>query len=273
MTWAGVSEFLRNAAVIVGLRVVGVLLGAILLSALLRRAVGRVETRISLQGTGARHAQRTRTLTKVLTSAGIVTIWLIAVLTALGAIPGFELGPLLAGLGIGGLAIGFGAQNLVRDVVTGFFVLLEDQYGIGDIVEINKQASGTVEQLTLRLTGLRDVDGTIHYFPNGAITQVSNRSKDWAGVLIDVKVGPDEDLGRARRALEAAARAIADDPEVGPHLLQTPTVLGVEAVEDDAVALRLSAQATPGSAPDLRRVIRERIKVALDAEGIEFSTT
>ncbi|MDQ3645507.1 MAG: mechanosensitive ion channel family protein [Actinomycetota bacterium] len=272
MAWDEIADFLRNAAVLIGLRVVGVILGAVLLTALLRRAVRKVETRIALQGAGARHAQRTRTLTKVLTSAGIVAIWVIALLTALGAM-NFELAPVLAGLGIGGLAIGFGAQSLVRDVVSGFFILLEDQYGIGDIIEVNKLASGTVEQLTLRLTGVRDIDGTIHYFSNGAITQVSNRSKDWSGVLIDVRVGSDQDLGRVRDLLQRVAEQLGGDEELSADLLDQPVVLGVEAIEDKDVALRLSAQVKPGRQHDAMREMRARIKSAFDAEGIAFTTT
>ncbi|MDQ4025948.1 MAG: mechanosensitive ion channel family protein, partial [Actinomycetota bacterium] len=213
-----------------------------------------------------------RTLTKVLTSAGVVTIWVLTILTVLGTIPHIDVGPLIAGLGIGGVAIGFGAQSLVRDIVTGFFILLEDQYGIGDIVEVNKSFSGTVEQLTLRLTGLRDIDGTLHYISNGNITQVSNRSKDWSGVLVDVKVAYDSDLARVRDVLEGLARQLKKDERIADDLLELPAVLGVEAVEDEDVVLRLSAQVKPGRQLEIGRLIRERIKAAFDEATIEVQT-
>ncbi len=273
MTWDEIAAWLREDAVLVGLRVLGVVLGAIVLTGLLRRAVKRVEVKAARSGAGVRAVQRTRTLTRVLSSAGIVTIWLLAILTILGTIPGFNLGPLLAGLGIGGLAIGFGAQSLVRDVVTGFFILLEDQYGIGDIVEINRTTAGTVEQLTLRLTGLRDVDGTVHYLSNGNITQVSNRSKDWTAVLIDVKVAYDEDLGRVRAVLERLAREMKDDPALGTELLDVPAVLGVEALGDKDVVVRVTAQVKPGVQAEVARVLRERIKTRFDAEKIDTTTS
>lgn len=272
------TEWIRAPATLVGLRVLGILLAAILLSALLRRAVGRVETRMAKQGEAKpgeteRAAQRTRTLTRVLTSAGIVTIWVIAILTIIGSIPGIDIAPLLAGLGIGGLALGFGAQNLVKDIVSGFFLLLEDQYGIGDIVELNKAVSGTVETLTLRVTGLRDIDGSMHYISNGNITQVSNRSKDWSGVIVDVKVGYEQDLGRVREVLQGVGQDLNVDPTVGPLLLHPPAVLGVEALEDNEVVVRLSAQVKAGQQFEVGRVMRERIKAAFDAAHIDVTTS
>lgn len=273
MSWETLGNWVAEDAVIVGLRVAGILVGAVVLSALLRRAVRRVEKRISTGDAEARTVQRTRTLTRVITSAGIVTIWVLAVLMMLGVIPGFNLGPLLAGLGIGGLAIGFGAQSLVRDVVSGFFILLEDQYGIGDIIEVNKTTSGTVELLTLRLTGLRDVDGTVHYFSNGFITQVSNRSKDWAAVLIDVRVAYDADISKVRKLLEKIATDFKKDTKLGPELLAVPAVLGVEALEDKDVVLRMSAQVKPSSRVEVARRLREKIIAAFDRAKIDIRAT
>src|ERR671918_1471671 len=176
MSWDKFVEWLgENQQQIIGsgLRIVAVLVGAFLLSRFLRRIVGRVETKVSEHTTPMRTLQRTQTLTKVLSSAGIVVIWIVSIFYVLGEL-NFNLAPLLAGVGIVGLAVGFGAQKLVRDVVTGFFILLEDQYGVGDIIMINQIATGNVEQLTLRITGLRDLDGTIHYMSNGSITHVAN---------------------------------------------------------------------------------------------------
>lgn len=199
-----------------------------------------------------------------MTSAGIVTIWIMALLTVLGTIP-IDLAPLLAGLGIGGLAVGFGAQSLVRDVVSGFFILLEDQYGIGDLVQINQGPAGggptgRVEQLTLRITGLRDTDGSLHYIPNGSIINVANRSKDWSGFAMDVAVPIDADLDQARSILAAQAASAREDETFGSDLLGQPQVLGIEAIEEEVVRLRLMVETRPGRQAAVAREMRARRK-------------
>jgi moderate conductance mechanosensitive channel len=252
-----------------GLRIVGVLVAAFLLSRLLRRAVTRVENKVAQHTTPMRALQRTQTLTKVVSSAGIVVIWALALFYVLGEL-GFNLAPLLAGVGIVGLAVGFGAQNLVRDVVTGFFILLEDQYGVGDILQINQVASGQVEQLTLRVTGLRDLDGTMHYIANGNITHVANRSKDWARAVIDVGVGFTEEPGHVRSVLERVAREAKADPELGRSLYSEPSILGVERIAEYEVIWRMLADTKPARQWEVGRQLRERIKIAFDEAGIEI---
>ncbi|MGH2756102.1 MAG: mechanosensitive ion channel family protein, partial [Actinomycetota bacterium] len=165
MSW---SDLISNPAVIAGIRIAGVLVAAFVVTHFLRRAVTKVESKVAGDTTPLRHLQRTQTLAKVVSSAGIVIIWSIAGIYIVKLL-GFDLAPLLAGVGVIGLAVGFGAQNLVKDVVNGFFILLEDQYGVGDVVEINQVASGKVEQLTLRVTGLRALDGTMHFMANSHI--------------------------------------------------------------------------------------------------------
>jgi small-conductance mechanosensitive channel len=263
------GDLLASPAMVVGLRVGMVVVVAGVLSWLLARAVRRVEAKVADQTTPLRALQRTQTLAKVLSSAGIVAIWTIGGIYVLAEL-GFDLGPLLAGVGIVGLAIGFGAQDLVRDVVTGFFILLEDQYGIGDLVQINGVASGKVEQLTLRVTGLRDLDGTMHFISNGSITHVANRSKDWARAIVDVGVGYAEDSAKVRRVLERVAEECKADPQLGRELYEVPEILGVEALGEYEVVWRLSADTKPGRQFHVGREIRERIKAAFDAESIEI---
>jgi small-conductance mechanosensitive channel len=251
-----------------GLRITGVLVGAFLLSRFLRKVVAGVEGKVSEHTTPVRALQRTQTLAKVVSSAGIVAIWCLSgfyVLTELG----FDLAPLLAGVGIVGLAVGFGAQNLVRDVVTGFFILLEDQYGVGDVVQINEVATGKVEQLTLRVTGMRDLDGTMHYIANGNITHVANRSKDWARAVIDVGVGHGEDPARVRSVLENVTTAAKEDPELGRNMYAPPEILGVERLGEFEVIWRVVAETKPAKQWSVGRQLRERIKVAFDNAGIE----
>lgn len=205
----------------------------------------------------------------LLSSAGIILIWIFAGIYIVASL-GFNLAPLLAGVSIIGLAVGFGAQNLVRDIVTGFFILFEDQYGVGDVVQINEVATGKVEQLTLRLTGLRDLDGTMHYFSNGTITHVANRTKDWSRAVIDVGVSYSADQEHTRRVLEDVAREAKEDEKLGRALYSVPEVLGVERLGEYDVVWRLLAETKPGRQWDIARQIRERIKVRFDEEGIEI---
>jgi moderate conductance mechanosensitive channel len=263
--WVGENQ---EQLIITGLRVAGVLVGAFLLARLLRKAVTRVEGKVSEHTTPMRALQRTQTLTKVLSSAGIVAIWCLSGVYVVSEL-GFNLAPLLAGVGIVGLAVGFGAQNLVRDVVTGFFILLEDQYGVGDVIQINEVATGKVEELTLRVTGMRDLDGTMHYIANGNITHVANRSKDWARAIVDVGVGYGEDPARVRSVLEGVASAAEKDPQIGRSVYATPQVLGVERFGDFEVTWRLIAETKPAKQWDVGRRLREKIKVAFDEAGIE----
>jgi small-conductance mechanosensitive channel len=275
MTWSDIGrwwntaiDWLQTPVVGDGLKIAGLVCAALLISRMLRRVVTKVESKVSENTTPIRALQRTQTLTRVVSSAGIVVIWSLAFFQALAEL-GFNLGPLLAGVGIVGLAVGFGAQNLVRDVITGFFILFEDQYGVGDVVQVNGIATGKVEQLTLRVTGLRDLDGTLHYLANGNITHVANRSKDWARAVIDVGVSLREDPADVRRALERVAAEAKEDPELGRNLYARPQVLGVEVLGDYDVTWRMIAETKPGRQFEIERALRERVKVAFDADGIE----
>jgi small-conductance mechanosensitive channel len=272
MSWNTVTEWLsenQTAIISTSLKLAGVLLAAILVTRLLRRAVTRVEAKVSEHTTPIRALQRSQTLAKVLSSAGIVVIWSISIFLVLGEL-GFRLGPLLAGVGIVGLAIGFGSQNLVRDVVSGFFILLEDQYGVGDIVQINQVATGKVEQLTLRITGMRDLDGTMHFIANGEITHVANRTKDWARAVIDVGVGYGEDPAKVRAVLERVSEDAQADEELGRSLYATPQVLGVERLGEYEVIWRMIADTKPARQWEVSRALREQVKVAFDREEIEI---
>jgi moderate conductance mechanosensitive channel len=274
MTWSDVTGVIDTVvgwfeipAVSVGAKILGLLLAALLLTRMLRRLVGKVEAKVSENTTPIRVLQRTQTLTKVLSSAGIVAIWSLTLFQVLSELS-FNLGPALAGVGILGLAVGFGAQNLVRDIISGFFVLLEDQYGVGDVIQINQAATGKVEQLTLRITGLRDLDGTMHYVANGNIGHVANRSKDWARAVVDVAVSHNEDPEHVRRTLERVAAEAKEDQELGRSLYSTPEVLGVEVLGDYEVTWRMVAETKPARQWQTARALRERVKLAFDDEGI-----
>ena len=269
MEWQSMVDLFQNPAVLAVLRIAGVAIAAFLLARSLRKAVTRLQGKVSDQTSPMRSLQRTQTLAKVASSAGIVVVWAVVLVYTLSEL-GYNLAPLLAGVGVIGLAVGFGAQNLVRDVVTGFFVLVEDQYGVGDIIEVNQAVSGKVEQLTLRVTGLRAIDGTLHFIANGEIQIVSNQSKDWARAVVDVGVAYKEDPDHVRRVLEKVAADFREDASVGRNLYEVPEVLGVEMLGEYEVIWRMLADTKPGKQWQVARDLRERVKVAFDEAGIEI---
>lgn len=266
---SSVVSFLGQEVVSTTLRVTGVLLAAVLSVRMMRRGVTKLHAKVSAQTSPLRALQRTQTLAKVASSAGMVAVWSIATIYVLSEL-GFNLAPLLAGAGVIGLAIGFGAQNLVRDVVSGFFILLEDQYGVGDVIEINQEAAGVVEQLTLRLTGMRGIDGTLHFIPNGEIKLVSNRSKDWSRAVVDVGVAYKEDPNKVREVLEQVAEEADTSAPGSKYLNRQPEVLGIEMLGEYEVVWRMLAETKPGKQWQVGRDLRERVTVAFDEADIEI---
>jgi small conductance mechanosensitive channel len=204
----------------------------------------------------------------VLRSIAKAAIGTVAVLTVLGEF-GVNLGPLIAGAGIAGVALGFGAQSLVKDFLSGIFMLVEDQFGVGDIVDVG-EASGLVEGVSLRTTRLRDVEGTVWHVPNGEIHRVGNKSQQWSRALLDVQVAFETDVDEATRVIKAAADEVWHSEEVGPSVLEEPEVWGVEGFGPTGIAIRLVVKTQPADQWKVLRELRSRIKVALDREGIGF---
>jgi len=209
--------------------------------------------------------QRGRTLAQLLTSVGTVAIWLAAGLTILNLF--IAIGPLLAGVGVAGLAISFGAQSLVKDVISGFFILFENQFGVDDIVTING-VGGRVERMTLRVVMLRDLHGILHVIPNGSITLVSNRTRGFSRMVIDVGVAYHENVDRVIEVLRDIGRALWADAQWRPLLVEEPAVLGVDALADNSVNIRVQATTQPGRQFEVGRELRRLIKNRFDAEGI-----
>ena len=250
-------------------RVVAILLvGALAYVALrvVRNRVGRMPIE-SGPGTSDR-LQRRKTLAAVMSTAGLILIVAVTLMMVLETV-GLPLGPLLATAGVASLAIGFGAQTLVKDIIGGFFILLEDQYAIGDVVQ-TAGVDGVVEEVNLRTTILRDVQGTVHVVPNGEIRVLSNKTKGWSRAVLEIGVGYREDPDRVIAVLEELAAEIAEDTVFGSLLLETPTVPGVEAYSDSAVTIRMMAKTVPLKQWDVARELRRRIKHRFDAEGIEM---
>jgi len=218
--------------------------------------------------TSARRVQRTKTmggLLKSFVTGIIVAIFGTMVLGELG----INIAPIIASAGIIGLALGFGAQSLVKDYLSGIFMIFEDQYGVGDVVDVG-EAAGTVEAVSLRITRLRALDGTVWYVPNGAILRVGNQSQNWARAVIDVNVGYGEDIPHVTQVLKEVAHDLWQDEEYKNVVIEEPEVTGVEALTADSVTLRVLVKTQPLEQWGVARALRQRIKARLDHEGIEI---
>jgi small conductance mechanosensitive channel len=217
---------------------------------------------------GARAAARAETLTQVLRSTATALVWTVAAVTILGEL-GVNLGPLLASAGIAGVALGFGAQSLVKDFLSGFFLLVEDQFGVGDMVDLG-EAVGHVEAVSLRVTRLRDLDGTVWHIPNGIIDRVGNMSQEWGRALLDVGVAYGTDLDLAQRIVKETADGLWRDAEWGHTVLEEPEVWGVEQLGVDAIAVRLVVKTKPGLQFPVKRELRQRLWAAFKENEIEI---
>ena len=208
----------------------------------------------------------TASVLKSLLTAVIAGSALLMILDLLG----LPLAPLLASAGVGGLAIGFGAQSLVKDFFSGVFMIAEDQYGVGDVIDTGT-VSGTVEEVTLRITRLRDADGVVWYLRNGEILRVGNRSQGWSVALVDVQVGYREDLRRVTEVMDEAVGPLADTEPWSADIIERPAVTGIESMGGGTVTLRASARCRANRNVALAREMRERIWDAFEAQGIEMS--
>ena len=217
---------------------------------------------------GPRRSARATSISGVVGSTITVLIWVVAVILVIGEF-GFDLGPFIAGAGIAGVALGFGAQSLVKDCISGLFMLVEDQYGIGDIVDLG-EAIGEVEQVTLRTTVLRGLDGTVWHVPNGDVQRVGNKSQLWSVALVDVDVAYDSDLVAAKDLMLSTATEVCASEQWSPDVLDKPIVLGVESLGADGITLRMIVKTSPGSQWALQRDLREALKASYDSAGIEI---
>lgn len=269
----------------VPLRILLILIGAVIVARLASRAISgavRRSAESSLQQrlkaatamapalreseeAAARSGQRVEAISSVLAGTVTFVVYLIALFLVLAEL-GVDLAPLLAGAGVAGLAIGFGAQSLVKDCFTGVFILLEDQYAVGDIIDVG-EATGVVENVSLRVTRLRSVDGVVWHVPNGEITRVGNMSQHWSRSLLDIEVAYDTDLKRAKALIAEVAGAYAETDE---EVLEEPDVWGVEALGASGIVIRLVVKTKPSAQWRVSRELRERVKERFDAEGIEI---
>ena len=253
-----------------GLRVILITLFAYALiratALLVKRFEYELTTRTSLDA--LERAKRARTLGTVISKVATIAIASIAVLMVLREFR-IDIAPVLTGAGIAGLAVGFGAQTLVRDIISGFFLILEDQVRVGDVAAING-TGGLVEQINLRTIVLRDQEGAVHVFPNGSINTLANRSKDFSYYVIDLGISYREDPDRVVAVLKEIGAEMQSDPQFGPFILEPIEVLGVDAFADWSVTLKLRIKTVPLKQWDVGRELRKRIKRAFDQHGIEI---
>ena len=257
-----------------GLRILIITVVAVLVSWIARQAVRRMQRKLERTEsvTQAIDIQRATTLTHSLSYVIRLVIWSLALLMILDQFA-VSLAPLIAGAGIAGVALGFGAQSLVRDFLSGFFILLENQFGVGDVIEANATGltvTGKVEQISLRTTSVRAFDGTLHFIPNGNIQSVGNRSKGWARAIVDIGIGYGESLERVNGVLDGLFEEIRTDPKLASAIISGPEVLGVEMMTDYEVVLRIVAEVRPSRRFDIERELRGRVKERFDREGIEI---
>jgi small-conductance mechanosensitive channel len=253
-----------------GTRLLAILLLAFVLNRLLRgltqRLIRATEAESPVRAARMRE-QHTRTLAGVVYSGGTTIILIVAMLTALPEF-GFNVTPVAAAAGLASLALGFGAQHLVRDFINGFFAILEDQYVVGDIVRIG-DVVGRVEHLTLRRTVLRDAQGAQVSIPNGEVTKVANLSRDWSQVFLDAIVASEQPIDEALAALDNVAREFREDAAWSPMLLDGPRVLGVESLAPNGTVVRLQVRTAPNRQDDVARELRRRIQTEFVERGIQ----
>ncbi|MFS3127854.1 mechanosensitive ion channel family protein [Nocardioides sp. Bht2] len=229
---------------------------------------GRGQSReTSALDAASRRLQRARTMGSLLKSIATGLITTVVVMMAIAEL-GYNVAPLLASAGIVGVALGFGAQSLVKDFLSGIFMIFEDQYGVGDVVDLG-EASGTIESVSLRVTRLRDTEGTVWYVRNGEILRVGNMSQNWARSVLDVAVAYSEDLVKVRRVLREVAHAMWEDDEFRGIVIEEPEVWGVQSMGPDGVVLRVAVKTAPQQQWAVSRELRQRIKARFDYEGIE----
>lgn len=254
-----------------GIRIVIIAILALVINRLLKRLIIRaVRASVKSDEHTSEEAEKKRedTLIRIFTGALNIIIIIVALMMILGEL-GIEIGPLIAGAGIVGLAVGFGGQYLIRDIITGLFLMLENQYRIGDVVDI-EGLSGAVEDISLRKTTLRNLDGTVHHIPHGSITKVSNLSKDFARVNMDMGVSYSTDIEHLIRVINETGRELAADPAFSDSIISPPQFLRVNEFADSAIVVKILGDTKPLKQWEIAGEFRKRLKFAFDREGIEI---
>ncbi len=266
------AEKVFDRLVTSGSRILIIAVGAYVLTRIVNGVIGRLEKVIAGRSAGYASAveteKRVKTLTALLRSILFVLIAGVAVAMALKEL-GMDIAPIIAGAGILGLAVSFGAQNLVRDIISGFFIIFEDQVRVGDSAVINGK-SGTVEEIKFRTIAIRDLDGTLHIFPNGSITQLSNQSRDWSRYIVDVRVAYGQNLDYAVETLREIGKGLSGDKRFESLIIEPLDVLGVDSFGPSEVVIRCLLKTLPQKQWGAGRELRKRIVSGFIDKGIEI---
>ncbi len=251
-------------------RIIIIIIGAWIMIRVTRLAGRRIMalTEDEDPATKSEREKRAETLVRIINSAIKVFVYIVASFMILKEV-GVDIAPLLAGVGIAGLAIGFGAQTLVKDFLTGFFILMENQYRVGDVVKIGDHA-GLVENIKLRTTVLRDLEGVVHVIPNGEVQSVNNMTYGWSRVVLDIGVAYKEDVDKVIQVLQDVGKKMRQEEPYNTLMLDDPQILGVDDFGDSQVTIKMLAKTCPLKQWDVGRELRRRIKYAFDQEGIEI---
>ncbi|KQS59971.1 mechanosensitive ion channel protein MscS [Geodermatophilus sp. Leaf369] len=290
--WFGLDWLAANAQTLVAtpLRILLVVVVALIARALINRTIHRLTDRTAtgqvptilkprrtkngeshqqvVEQVAARRTQRAEAVGSVLRSFASIVVFFIAIVLVLGEL-GINLAPIVASAGVVGVALGFGAQNLIKDFIAGIGIILEDQYGVGDVVDLG-EASGTVEAVGLRITRLRDVNGVVWYARNGEVLRVGNKSQGYAQVVIDMPVAHDTDLERCKAVMQEVGDAVYAEPEWAEVLLGQPESLGVESIAAQGIVMRLQVRTTNADQWRVGRELRMRLQERFAVEGIKI---
>lgn len=256
-----------------GLRILLILVMVWILSGILRKLLHRLERTLVAKGHAegeipSEAAKRAETLVRLLRQGVIILLWVMAFLLILRQL-GLDIGPILASAGVVGLAVGFGAQNLVRDVISGFFIILENQVRVGDVAIING-TGGLVEKINFRTIVLRDLSGTVHTFPNGTITTLANMTREWSAFVFDIGVAYKEDTDKVVEILTQVGAEMRQDPHYGSLMVSDVEIFGVDKFADSAVVIKGRTKTLPIKQWEVGREYQRRVKKAFDTAGIEI---
>lgn len=254
-----------------GIKILGLLIGAFIFHFIAKAAIERLVRQLVRQHEGiSKEAEEKRenTLIRILHGTVHVILIIFIVMMILSEL-GIDIGPLIAGAGVVGIAVGFGGQYLIRDIITGLFIIIENQYRVGDAVTISG-ISGKVEDISLRLTKLRDLDGVAHYIPHGEVTTVSNMTSTLARINVNIGVSYSADLNKTRDVINKVGEELAADEEWGTKILEAPAFLRVDDLADSAVVIKVVGDTVPGEQWAVAGEFRKRVKEGLDAAGIEI---
>jgi len=264
-------DFLIPWLVAHGIKIIGIIVGAFIVAKIGKAFVDRIIRKVIISDhflTKEAERKREDTLISIFANVLKVIVWLVALMMILAEL-GVNIGPVIAGAGIIGLALGFGAQNLIKNFISGFFIILENQYRVDDVVCLD-DTCGVVEDITLRITVLRDIDGVVHHIANGDIKKASNQTKFFSRVHLNIGIGYDSDIDKVKRIVDKVGEDLAKDPEWKDLITDPPKFIRVNEFGDSAIEIKIIGETKPSHQWDVAGELRKRLKIAFDKAKIEI---